>query len=189
MKKLFVVMMLCAAALNLPVNAADAAKTPAEIARISFEALQKGDLKTLLPYATGSAKTNLEAIANLPAAVEQKNLEDVIKYILMASGKAHDAKTVKSMAAVIKMQNKEAAIFDEAQKKIDKYKNTKIGSIKENIKGDIATTSTSYILNNGSTKTEMTHFKKIDGKWFVVSPADLRKNLSKSSGTAKTKKH
>lgn len=183
MKKLIAAIMFCAAAPILPLAAADAAKTPADIARITFQSMQKGDIAALLPYASGSARSSLEAIMNMMTALDRKDLENVLKYTLMASGQKADAQTVRNLAAAIRTQKQENTTFAEARKKIDqsfaRYKNAALGEIKENITGDTAVVTTAYTMKGGEAKTETSHFKKIDGKWFFTSPADSRKNHQK----------
>jgi|GEM_PF-6138779 hypothetical protein len=182
MKKLIAALMICTAALASSF-AADAVKNPAEIARIAFESMQQGNIAAVLPYASGSAKTSLEAIMNMMTAVEGKDLDGVLKYSLIAAGQKADARTVKQLATAIKMQKKENATFAEARKKIDqsfaKYKNATLGEIKENITGDTATVTTAYTMKNGDAKTESTHFKKIGEKWFFTSPANAPKHKNK----------
>ncbi len=179
MKK-FVVMLLCAMTiLSLTAQDKEAGKTPAEIAKLSFSSLQAGDMKSILPYVTGSQKIQAESTVKMFEAIEKKDLNGALKNSLIIGGLAHDDKTVARAAALIRMQNKENQFFIETRKKFEEglaeWKKAKLGEVTETITGDTAKVVANYTAADGTQKSFTNFFTKIDGKWFNIAEKELPK--------------
>ena len=104
--------MLCAAALTSP-SMPPTRQNPSEIARISFEALQEGDLKAWFPMHRFAKPTS-----KLSPTCRRRRTEEPEDSLNTTDGfgKAHDAKTPE-YGAVIKMQKQGKRHLDGAQKK------------------------------------------------------------------------